>query len=436
MSIKKQAIRKFQDRSAVIGIIGLGYVGLPLALRYAEAGYTVLGFDVDPVKPEKIAAGLTYFQHIPDERVREAVEAGFSATTDFSRANEADALIICVPTPLKEHREPDISFVTDTMDTITPYLRPGQVVSLESTTYPGTTEEELRPRMEQAGFTIGEDAFLVYSPEREDPGNTRFTTRTIPKVVSGSTPACLAVGTALYSGVIDQVVPVTSTQAAEMTKLLENIHRAVNIGLVNEMKVVADRMDIDIYEVIDAAATKPFGFVPYYPGPGLGGHCIPIDPFYLTWKAREYGVNTRFIELAGEVNSSMPRWVVGKITDALNSASKSVNGSRVLMLGIAYKKNIDDVRESPSVEIMQQLRQRGARVEYCDPYFPQFPQMRRYNFDLESRVLTAEMLRDYDCVVIGVDHDCFDYELILKEARLLVDTRGRVKEKHAHVFRA
>ena len=436
MSIKKQAIRKFQDRSAVIGIIGLGYVGLPLALRYAEAGYTVLGFDVDPVKPEKIAAGLTYFQHIPDERVREAVEAGFSATTDFSRANEADALIICVPTPLKEHREPDISFVNDTMDTITPYLHPGQVVSLESTTYPGTTEEELRPRMEQAGFTIGEDAFLVYSPEREDPGNTRFTTRTIPKVVSGSTPACLAVGTALYSGVIDQVVPVNSTQAAEMTKLLENIHRAVNIGLVNEMKIVADRMGIDIYEVIDAAATKPFGFVPYYPGPGLGGHCIPIDPFYLTWKAREYGVNTRFIELAGEVNSSMPRWVVGKITDALNSASKSVNGSRVLMLGIAYKKNIDDVRESPSVEIMQQLRQRGARVEYCDPYFPQFPQMRRYNFDLESRVLTAEMLRDYDCVVIGVDHDCFDYELILKEARLLVDTRGRVKEKHAHVFRA
>ena len=436
MSIKKQAIRKFQDRSAVIGIIGLGYVGLPLALRYAEAGYTVLGFDVDPVKSEKIAAGLTYFQHIPDERVREAVEAGFSATTDFSRANEADALIICVPTPLKEHREPDISFVTDTMDTLTPYLRPGQVDSFESTTYPGTTEEELRPRMEQAGFTIGEDAFLVYSPEREDPGNSRFTTRTIPKVVSGSTPACLAVGTALYSGVIDQVVPVTSTQAAEMTKLLENIHRAVNIGLVNEMKVVADRMGIDIYEVIDAAATKPFGFVPYYPGPGLGGHCIPIDPFYLTWKAREYGVNTRFIELAGEVNSSMPRWVVGKITDALNSASKSVNGSRVLMLGIAYKKNIDDVRESPSVEIMQQLRHRGARVEYCDPYFPQFPQMRRYNFDLESSVLTAEMLRDYDCVVIGVDHDCFDYELILQEARVLVDTRGRVKEQHAHVFRA
>jgi len=436
MSIKKQVIRKFQDRSAVIGIIGLGYVGLPLALRYAEAGYTVLGFDVDPVKPEKIAAGLTYFQHIPDERVREAVEAGFSATTDFSRVNEADALIICVPTPLKEHREPDISFVTDTMDTIVPHLHPGQVVSLESTTYPGTTEEELRPRMEQAGFTIGEDAFLVYSPEREDPGNTRFTTRTIPKVVSGSTPACLAVGTALYSVVIDQLVPVNSTQAAEMTKLLENIHRAVNIGLVNEMKIVADRMGIDIYEVIDAAATKPFGFVPYYPGPGLGGHCIPIDPFYLTWKAREYGVNTRFIELAGEVNSAMPRWVVGKIADALNSASKAVNGSRVLMLGIAYKKNIDDVRESPSVEIMQQLRQRGARVEYCDPFFPQFPQMRRYDFDLESRVLTAEMLTEFDCVVIGVDHDCFDYELILKQARLLVDTRGRVKEKHAHVFRA
>ncbi len=307
---------------------------------------------------------------------------------------EADALIICVPTPLKEHREPDLSFVTDTMDTLAPYLRPGQVVSLESTTYPGTTEEELRPRIEQAGFAVGEDCFLVYSPEREDPGNARFTTRTIPKVVSGSTAACLEVGTALYSGVIDQVVPVSSTRAAEMTKLLENIHRAVNIGLVNEMKIVADKMGIDIYEVINAAATKPFGFVPYYPGPGLGGHCIPIDPFYLTWKAREYGVNTRFIELAGEVNSSMPRWVVGKITDALNSVSKAVKGSRVLMLGIAYKKNVDDVRESPSVEIMQQLAGPGAqRSNTAIRTFRLFPKMRHYDFDLESRALTAEMLQ-------------------------------------------
>jgi UDP-N-acetyl-D-glucosamine dehydrogenase len=310
------------------------------------------------------------------------------------------------------------------------------VVVLESTTYPGTTEEELRPRIEQAGFTIGVDCFLVYSPEREDPGNANFTTRTIPKVVSGSTPACLEVGTALYSGVIDEVVPVSSTRVAEMTKLLENIHRAVNIGLVNEMKIVADRMGIDIYEVINAAATKPFGFVPYYPGPGLGGHCIPIDPFYLTWKAREYGVNTRFIELAGEVNSAMPRWVVGKVADALNSVAREIKGSRVLMLGIAYKKNIDDVRESPSVEIMQQLRDLGAAVEYCDPYFPRFPKMRRYDFDLESRALTAEMLKEFDCVVLGVDHDCFDYALVVDNSQLLVDTRGRIKTGSDHVFRA
>ena len=352
------------------------------------------------------------------------------------RVAEADALIICVPTPLKEHREPDISFVTDTMDTVAVHLRPGQVVSLESTTYPGTTEEELRPRIEQAGFDIGSDCFLVYSPEREDPGNARFTTRTIPKIVSGSTPACLEVATALYGGVIDQVVPVSSTRVAEMAKLLENIHRAVNIGLVNEMKIVADKMDINIYEVIEAAATKPFGFVPYFPGPGLGGHCIPIDPFYLTWKAREYGVNTRFIELAGEVNSAMPQWVVGKIAEALNSVAKAIKDSRILVLGIAYKKNVDDVRESPSVEIMQQLADLGAAVEYCDPYFPAFPKMRQYAFDLQSRALTAQMLQEFDCVVIGVDHDCFDYDLIVKNAPLLVDTRGRVRQRSEHVFRA
>jgi UDP-N-acetyl-D-glucosamine dehydrogenase len=434
--VKEQATRKFQEHTAVIGIIGLGYVGLPLALRYAESGYEVLGFDTDPNKPGLIAAGQSYFRHIADNRVRGAVKAGFSATSDFSRADEVDALIICVPTPLRDQREPDLSFVTGTMDSLTPFLCPGQVVSLESTTYPGTTEEELRPRLERAGFTIGEDCFLVYSPEREDPGNACFTTRTIPKVVSGSTAACLEVGVALYEGVIDRVVPVSSTRAAEMTKLLENIHRAVNIGLVNEMKIVADRMGIDIYEVIEAAATKPFGFVPYYPGPGLGGHCIPIDPFYLTWKAREYGVNTRFIELAGEVNSAMPAWVVGKVGEALNSAAKAIEGSRILMLGIAYKKNVDDPRESPSVEIMEQLRAGGATVDYCDPYFPQFPKMRRHQFDLESRALSAEMLREFDCVVIGVDHDCFDYELIFSKAPLVVDTRGRSRGSNDRVFRA
>jgi len=433
---KEQLIHKLQHQTAVIGIIGLGYVGLPLALRYAEAGYKVLGFDVDPVKPEKIAQGKTYFQHIPDERVTAAVASGFSGTTDFSRAAEVDALIICVPTPLKEHREPDISFVTDTMDTLVPYLRAGQVVSLESTTYPGTTEEELRPRIERAGFEIGKDCFLVYSPEREDPGNAKFTTRTIPKVVSGSTPECLEVAIALYSGVIDKVVPVSSTQAAEMAKLLENIHRAVNIGLVNEMKIVADKMGLNIYEVIEAAATKPFGFVPYYPGPGLGGHCIPIDPFYLTWKAREYGVNTRFIELAGEVNSAMPLWVVGKITDALNSVAKAVKGSRILVIGVAYKKNVDDIRESPSVEIMEQLRNRGAEVAYCDPYFPSFPHMRHHRFDLKSEPLSSETLRRHDCVVIATDHDLFDYELIFKESALVVDTRGRAKHRNERIFPA
>ncbi len=436
MSHQRDLIDKLLDKTAVIGIIGLGYVGLPLALRYSEAGYCVLGFDIDPGKPEQIALGKTYFQHIPDDRVKTAVDAGLSATTDFRRVIEVDALIICVPTPLKENREPDISFVTNTIETVTPYLQPGQVISLESTTYPGTTEEELRPRLEQAGFTMGDDFFLVYSPEREDPGNAQFTTQTIPKVVSGSTENCLAVGSALYQGVIDQIVPVSSTRIAEMSKLLENIHRAVNIGLVNEMKIVADKMGINIYEVIAAAATKPFGFVPYYPGPGLGGHCIPIDPFYLTWKAREYGVNTRFIELAGEVNSAMPEWVVGKISEALDSVSKSINGSRILVLGIAYKKNVDDVRESPSVEIMQQLRTLGARVEYSDPYFPKFPKMRRYDFDLQDAGLDSESIRDYDCVVIGTDHDLFDYDMVFDDAHLVVDTRGRLREQNERCFRA
>ncbi|MCR4308122.1 MAG: nucleotide sugar dehydrogenase [Candidatus Berkelbacteria bacterium] len=434
MNNQQALITKLQNKTAIIGIIGLGYVGLPLSLRYAEAGYKVIGFDIDPVKTEQLNNGKSYIKHFGDEKVQSANKSGFEATTDFSRVTQADALIICVPTPLKEHREPDISFVTNTMDSLLPFMRDGQVVSLESTTYPGTTEEELKPRIESTGLKLGENAFLVYSPEREDPGNLNFTTRTIPKVVGGCTDACLEVGKALYSSVIDQVVPVSSTQIAEMTKLLENIHRAVNIGLVNEMKIVADKMGINIYEVIDAAATKPFGFVPYYPGPGLGGHCIPIDPFYLTWKAKEYGVNTRFIELAGEINSAMPEYVVEKVAEALNSQGKAIYGSKVLVLGIAYKPNVDDMRESPSVEIMEQLRAKGAIVEYSDPLVPSFPTMRKYKFDLTSVELTPKSIRAYDCIVIGTNHDVFDYTMIAEYAKTLVDTRGVYREEQNHIF--
>ena len=434
--MKQQLIKKLTDKTAVIGIVGLGYVGIPLALRYADVGYKVLGFDIDQEKADKIASGKTYIKHIPDEAIKAAVAKGFEATIDFTRATEADALILCVPTPLDLHREPDLSYVLDTMDSLLPYLRKGHVVSLESTTYPGTTDEELKPRIEGAGLNVGVDAFLVYSPEREDPGNQHFNTQTIPKVCGGDTEACQEVGVALYSHVIDRVVSVSSTRAAEMTKLLENIHRAVNIGLVNEMKIVADKMGIDIYEVIDAAATKPFGFVPYYPGPGLGGHCIPIDPFYLTWKAREYGINTRFIELAGEVNSSMPEYVVGKVIQGLNEHKKSINGSRILMLGIAYKKNVDDMRESPSVEIMEQIQHCGAIVEYSDPYVPVFPKMRRYSFDLQTVELSQETVQSYDCIVVGTNHDDLDYPMILEHAKLIIDTRGVYRGKHKNVVNA
>jgi len=434
--MEQKLIKKLNDKTAVIGIVGLGYVGIPLAIRYADAGYKVLGFDINQDKADKIANGKTYIKHIPDEAIKAAVDKGFEATTDFSRATEADALILCVPTPLNLHREPDLSYVLNTMDSLLLYLRKGQVVSLESTTYPGTTDEELKPRIQSTGLKVGNDIFLVYSPEREDPGNADFNTQTIPKVCGGDTESCQKVGIALYGHVIDKVVSVSSTRAAEMTKLLENIHRAVNIGLVNEMKIVAERMDIDIYEVIDAAATKPFGFVPYYPGPGLGGHCIPIDPFYLTWKAREYGVNTRFIELAGEVNSAMPEYVVSKVIEGLNQHKKPINGSRILMLGIAYKKNVDDMRESPSVEIMRIIQNHGALVEYSDPYVQVFPKMRRYSFDLTSVDLTSEILSDYDCVIVGTNHSEFDYELILNHARLIVDTRGVYRENHKTLIRA
>lgn len=436
MTPKKCLITKLQNKTASIGIIGLGYVGLPLSLRYAEAGYKVIGFDIDPDKTGQLNNGRSYIRHLGDQKIQAANAAGFAATTDFSRASEADALIICVPTPLDEQREPDISFVINTMESLLPNLREGQVVSLESTTYPGTTEEILKPRIESLGLNVGEDIFLVYSPEREDPGNPDYTTRTIPKVVGGITAACLEVGIALYGNIIDQLVPVSTTRVAEMSKLLENIHRAVNIGLVNEMKIVADKMGINIYEVIDAAATKPFGYVPYYPGPGLGGHCIPIDPFYLTWKARQYGVDTRFIELAGEINSAMPGYVVEKIAEALSSQGKEIRGSKVLVLGIAYKPNVDDTRESPSVEIMKQLREHGAEVSYSDPWVPVFPKMRKYKFDLQSIELNEESLAGFDCTVIASNHAEFDYALIAEHSMVVVDSRGVYKQQHDHIFPA
>jgi len=434
--MKKILLDKIKSREAVIGIIGLGYVGLPLMLRFCESGYRVLGFDIDQDKIKKLNAGESYIQHISSANISSARNSRFEATPDFSRAAEADALILCVPTPLNKYREPDISFIINTIDSIRPYFRKGQVISLESTTYPGTTDEELKPRMEAGGMKVGEDLFLLYSAEREDPGNTDFTTKTIPKVYGGITKNCLEVGAALYGAIIDKVVPVSSTRTAELTKLLENIHRAVNISLVNEMKIIADKMGIDIHEVIRAAATKPFGFVPYYPGPGLGGHCIPIDPFYLSWKAREFGLHTRFIELAGEINTSVSNFVISKTTQALNSNKKTIRDSKILILGISYKKNIDDMRESPSVLLMEKLRELGAEISYSDPHIPVFPKMREHKFNLSSIQLNPETIGEYDCLLLATDHDKFDYEMIKKHAKLIIDSRGKYTEAAKNIIKA
>jgi UDP-N-acetyl-D-glucosamine dehydrogenase len=426
MNAKETLLARVADRSAVIGIVGLGYVGLPLMRRFVEEGFRVIGFDVDIDRVAMLNRGESPIRHIPASSISAAVKRGFVAASEFSRAAEADVVIICVPTPLDEHREPDLSHVRASIRSILPHLRAAQAVCLESTSYPGTTEEEFLPLMESRELKVGRDVFLIFSPEREDPGNERFSTRTIPKVVGGITPECLAVGKAIYAAIIDVVVPVSSTRAAELVKLLENIHRAINIGLVNEMKIIADRMGVDIFEVVRAAATKPFGFVPYYPGPGLGGHCIPVDPFYLTWKAHQYGVHTRFIELAGEINRAMPAWVLQRIADALNNAGKPVKGSRVLILGIAYKKNIDDIRESPSIELIRLLREKGGIVLYSDPYVPavhspdQFPSLSMRAVPCDAKTLAAQ-----DCIVIATDHDSFDYELVRSQAALIVDTRGR-----------
>ncbi len=437
MFISEAAIR---DREITVGVVGLGYVGLPLVFAFGRAGFRVLGFDVDSSKVEALRQGRSYIHHIDGEIVRDLVASGrFEPTDDFSRLSEPEAILICVPTPLDEHREPDMTYIERTAASISETLRPGQLVILESTTYPGTTEELLLPVFERRGLEVGRDFFLAYSPEREDPGNPRFGTTTIPKVVGGVTEACRNLAATLYGEAISEVVPVGSTRVAELTKLLENIYRAVNIALVNELKVLCHRMGVDPHEVIDAAATKPFGFQAFYPGPGLGGHCIPIDPFYLTWKAREFDVPTRFIELAGEVNTSMPYYVVSRVADALNERSKALKGAKILVLGVAYKRDVDDLRESPALKIIELLRDKGAEVSYHDPFIPRLPPTRRYDLALESSPLNPETLAQVDLALIITDHTSVDYRMVLDHAALVVDTRNAtagLEGREAKVFPA
>ncbi|NOX19766.1 MAG: nucleotide sugar dehydrogenase [Nitrospirae bacterium] len=427
MQEDKMLLSKIKERTANVGIIGLGYVGLPLVIEFSKAGFPVTGFDIDPKKANSLNSGRSYIKHIPSKFIKQ-IKNRFQATTDFSKLSDMDCIIICVPTPLNRHREPDLTYVLSTTETIARYLKKGQLIVLESTTYPGTTDEDMRPILEKTGLKAGKDFFLAYSPEREDPNNPDFSTSTIPKVVGGYSKKCLRVANALYSCVVEQTVPVSSTKVAEATKLLENIYRAVNIALVNEMKMLLDRMGVNVWEVIEAAKTKPFGFQAFYPGPGLGGHCIPIDPFYLTWKAREYDLSTRFIELAGEVNTSMPYYVVTKTIDALNERGKSIKGARILILGLAYKKDVDDTRESPSLKLMELFEQKGAHVDYNDPFVPRTQKMRRYNFKKKSISLSENNLKKYDCVVISTDHSSYDYEFIVKHSNLIIDTRNATKE--------
>jgi len=430
----------FKGAQLKVAIIGCGYVGLPLALRFAEAGHKVTGFDTDPKKVQMLNAGKSYIEHIQQNKIQQYVHSRhFGATADFSRLSDADAIVICVPTPLNEYREPDLSYVENTARSIQPHLQKGQLVVLESTTYPGTTEELVLPILEKSGLhcpiaagpeseNIAVDFFLAFSPEREDPGNKQFGLAQIPKVVGGVNPPSGRAAQALYGQVVAKVVPVSSTRAAEMAKLLENIFRCVNIALVNELKLLCQRMGMDVWEVIDAAASKPFGFMPFYPGPGLGGHCIPVDPFYLSWKAREYDFSTRFIELAGEVNTAMPYHVVDSIAEALNQHKKSLKGAKLLVLGVAYKKDVDDLRESPTLKIMEILQKRGAEFDYNDPYFPHLHKMRHYDYShLKSVPLGGDMLGKYDAVIIATDHSSYDYASIVDAAKLVVDTRNATR---------
>ena len=430
----------FAGKDIKIGIIGCGYVGLPLALRFADVGQRVTGFDTDHAKVTKLNAGQSYIQHISADKIKQHVQGRrFDATTDFTRLREMDAVLICVPTPLDERREPDLSYVEKTAQSIAPNLQRSQLIVLESTTYPGTTEELVLPILEKGGLKcplargagsehVATDFYLAFSPEREDPGNKQYGLAQIPKVVGGINPASGRAAMALYAQIVSKVVPVSSTRAAEMVKLLENIFRCVNIALVNELKQLSLRMDLDIWEVIDSAATKPFGFMPFYPGPGLGGHCIPVDPYYLSWKAREYDFATRFIELAGEINTAMPYNVVDALVTALNGHEKSVKGSKILLLGVAYKKDVDDLRESPSLKLLELLSARGAVLDYNDPYFPALHKMRHYDFsNMKSVELSPQRLASYDCVLIATDHTSYDYEAIVRDSKLVVDTRNATR---------
>ncbi len=441
-------LQKIENKTAVIGIIGLGYVGLPLGLEFANKGFSVIGFDIDERKIPVLNSGKSYIKHIKADRIKAVLnKKKFKATSDFSRLTGCDAIIICVPTPLDEHREPDLTFIKNSGNIVAQYLRKDQLVVLESSTYPGTTDEILLPMFEDAPviqskinkkttsakktgkFKVGKDFYLAFSPEREDPNNPDFNTATIPKVIGGVTPKCLKLTKALYDNVIVKTVTVSSPRAAEATKLLENIYRSINIALVNELKMVFDKMDIDVWEVVEAAKTKPFGFQAFYPGPGLGGHCIPIDPFYLTWKAREFDINTKFIELAGEINTFMPYYVVEKSAEVLNKYKKSLNGSKVLILGVSYKKDIDDMRESPSLKLIEILREQGAKVDYSDPYVPKLPYVRKYKYDMKSVGLSKEKISKYDLILLSTDHSSFNYEMINKYAKVIVDTRNAF-EKH------
>ena len=418
---------KIATKAAVVGVIGQGYVGLPLALAFWETGFRVIGFDVDSAKIKTLARGESYIKHVGPQRVAAAVRSGrLGATTDFDRLTECDAILICVPTPLGRHREPDNSYIHTTAHEIRRRLRRGQLVVLESTTYPGTTDEELLPILEQDGMTCPKDFFLAFSPEREDPGNQSFSTRSIPKVVGGINAESTEVALALYQAGLDHVVPVSHSRVAESTKLLENVFRSVNIALVNELKVTFLSMGIDVWEVIAAASTKPFGYMPFYPGPGLGGHCIPLDPFYLSWKAAEHGMWARFIELAGEINTQMPRFVISRVVGALNEEGKALKGSRVLVLGLSYKANIDDCRESPSFELMEQLAEAGAIVQYCDPYFPEAPRTRKYRFDLRSVPCTADAFSRFDALLVATAHDAFKNAALYRNVKLVVDSRNMI----------